>query len=138
MKLYEIKGIAKSGRSGSVSTSDNNLKLEMGAPGTSSNIHNPEQLFASGYASCFSQAMFVVTERHGIKVESAPIEVTVELHKDDVKGFEIMVGVEATLNDVPAAKALEIMKDAHNTCPYSKMIKPSNLLFVKINGNNIL
>lgn len=137
MKLYEITGIAKSGRAGLVQTSDNNLKMTMGAPG-SNNVNNPEQLFSAGYASCFSQAMFAVTEQHQLKINEAPIHVTVQLHKDEATGFAIKVGIEAFLEGVDNDKAVQIMKEAHNMCPYSKMVKPENILFVKINNISII
>lgn len=136
MKLYEITALAKSGRNGMVSTSDNNISFEMGAPNSGKTIYNPEQLFATGYASCFSQAMFVVTKKHNLEIKEAPINVTIQLHQDE-NGFRIMAGIEATINGLDPQKAREIMIDAHNTCPYSKLVKKENILFVKINGIDI-
>lgn len=137
MKLYSIIGHANTGRSGNVYTSDNNLSLNLGAPGTKNDNYNPEQLFSLGYASCFSQAMFAVTEKNNIKIDKAPIDVLVELHKDESKGFYLMVGIEATINNLDEQTAISIMKQAHAMCPYSKLVKPENFLYVKINGKQI-
>ena len=136
-KIYEIVGTAKSGRSGSVTTNDNSLTLQLGAPNSGANLYNPEQLFACGYASCFSQAMFVVTKNNNVDIKEAPISVTVELHSDETTGFSIHVGIEAKLEGVDTEEAKTIMKQTHNMCPYSKLVKPENILFVRINGVDV-
>ena len=136
-KIYEITGIAKSGRSGTVTTNDKSLTLQLGSPNTGANLYNPEQLFACGYASCFSQAMFAVTKNNNLNIKEAPIEVTVQLHSDEVKGFNLYVGIDAKLDGIDIEKAKDIMKQTHNMCPYSKLVKPENFLFIRINGVDI-
>ncbi|WP_027121984.1 Ohr family peroxiredoxin [[Mycoplasma] imitans] len=137
-KVYETAAVAKAGREGLVKTTDGQLSLNLGFPkamgGTHTDRFNPEQLFAAGYASCFSQAVFAVSKKLGVEFKEAPIEVTVQLHaQDEPMAFELRVGISLTV-DLPEAKAKELMKLSHETCPYSKFAKPSQILWLKVNG----
>ncbi|WPL38810.1 Ohr family peroxiredoxin [Malacoplasma iowae] len=137
-KKYQVTGIAIGGRNGNVYTSDNQFKTKLSFPkelgGDGSSI-NPEQLFASGYAGCFSQAALVVAQQLGIDSSKAPqVEVTVQLYIDQATGFHIKVGIEGVFKDWDQKQAEEFMIKCHKTCPYSKLIKDENLLYVKANG----
>lgn len=135
-EIYSISGFAKAGREGEVKTSDDGLKLKLGAPTKKDGTNNPEQMFSAGYASCFSQALFVIASSHKVDLKEAPVTVTVKLYKTET-GFEIKAGVEAVLENVDQTLANTIMKEAHNLCPYSRLIKPDHILFVKVNGQQI-
>lgn len=136
-KLYEISALAKSGREGEVVTSDDNLRLHLGSPSANiRELYNPEQLFACGYASCFSQAMFSVAQKNKIEMKTAPIKVTVQLHQDE-DGYFFRIGIEATIDDLEQSVCIDLMNKTHQVCPFSKLIKPENLLFLKVNGEEI-
>ncbi|MDC4183318.1 Ohr family peroxiredoxin [Mycoplasma bradburyae] len=137
-KVYESTAKAKAGREGLVQTTDGQLSLNLGFPkamgGTHTDRYNPEQLFAAGYASCYSQAVFAVAGKLGLDVKEAPVEVTVELHKqDEPMAFELRVGISLTV-DLEESKAKELMTIAHQTCPYSKLAKPSQIIWLRVNG----
>lgn len=139
-KAYEVTALAKSGREGLVATTEGSLSLMMGSPNSinqKTDKNNPEQLFACGYASCFSQALFAVCKKHGLDIKEAPIKVTVQLDVDDVKGYNIYVGIEALIANVSNEQAQTIMMETHQMCPYSKLIKKEHVLFLKVNGQNI-
>ena len=137
-KKYQVTGIAVGGRNGNVHTSDNQFNSKLSFPkelGGDGNAVNPEQLFASGYAGCFSQATLVVAQQLGIDSSKVPqIEVTVQLYIDQVTGFHIKAGIEGIFKDWDQKQAEEFMVKCHKTCPYSKLIKEENLLYVKANG----
>ncbi|AAP56637.2 Ohr family peroxiredoxin [Mycoplasmoides gallisepticum] len=140
-KVYETAAVAKVGREGLVKTTDGQLSLNLGFPkamgGSHSDRLNPEQLFAAGYASCFSQAVFAVSKKLGHDLKEAPIEVTVQLHvQEEPMAFELRVGISLTV-DLPEAKAKELMKLSHETCPYSKLAKPSQIIWLKVNGMDV-
>lgn len=140
-KKYEVIGIATGGRNGNVHTSDNKFSTKLSFPkelGGNGDAVNPEQLFASGYAGCFSQATLVVAQELKIETSKVPqIQVTVQLYIDPVTGFHIKAGVEGIFNGWDQKSAEDFMVKCHHTCPYSKMIKPENVLFVKANGVEI-
>ncbi|QZX49377.1 Ohr family peroxiredoxin [Mycoplasma sp. E35C] len=137
-KVYEATAKAKAGREGLVQTTDGQLSLTLGFPkelgGANSDRNNPEQLFAAAYASCYSQAVFAVAANLGLDVKEAPIEVTVQLHKqDEPMAFELKVGISLTI-DLEENKAKELMTLAHQTCPFSKLAKPSQILWLRVNN----
>ncbi|WP_027119871.1 Ohr family peroxiredoxin [[Mycoplasma] testudinis] len=140
-KAYEVSAIAKAGREGLVETTEGSLSLYLASPmaiGKKTEKNNPEQLFSAAYASCFSQAMAIVSKNAGFELKETPIKSTVELHADKETGFNIYAGIEATLpTDIPHAKAVEIVKASHAMCPFSKLIKADHFLFLKVNGVKI-
>jgi lipoyl-dependent peroxiredoxin len=90
-------------------TSDGNLKVsfalpeEMGGagkPGTT----NPEQLFALGYASCFGQALKVVTGKEQIKVNEVKVTSHVTMGKTDAGGFGLSAALHIQLPGVDRSK----------------------------------
>jgi Ohr subfamily peroxiredoxin len=91
-----------------------------GGPGT-----NPDQLFAVAYSSCFLGAMKLAAKRKG---ESIPDEATLTadvsfVDREDDVGFAIAVALKASVPAMDKAKVEEIMRAAHDICPYSWAIK---------------
>lgn len=124
--LYTAEATAiGDGRNGEVHSSDGVIdeKLatpkEMGGPG---GLHtNPEQLFAAGYAACFHSALRVVARTAGVTLhEDTSVDAKVGIGKDDDGGFGLTVALTAHLPGVDAAKADELVAQAHQVCPYSK------------------
>ncbi|VDB95196.1 unnamed protein product [Peniophora sp. CBMAI 1063] len=125
-RLYEVEGIADSaGRNGTVtSPQSKSLTLKMSTPkslGGAEDAHNPEQLFAMGYAACFSGALNLVAGQQGKKdaVKNAKIHVTVALGKRaDAEGF----GLEADIK-VTGVEDKSLVEKAHEVCPYSVLMR---------------
>lgn len=142
---FETKGVAKAGREGTVSTADGSLTLTLGFPhknlteADKRTKHNPEQLFACGYASCFSQAMFAVGKNNGLNLTQARVEVCVQLYLDGVNGYLLRVGIEAIVPEIVTAdQGTKVMLETHARCAYSKLVRPEAILYVKINGRDVL
>ena len=58
---YVTKATTKGGRNGRAMLDEGSLALAMALPkeiGGAGDGHNPEQLFALGYSSCFGQALW--------------------------------------------------------------------------------
>ncbi|KAI0318866.1 OsmC-like protein [Amylostereum chailletii] len=96
------------GRNGYVSSpNERPLKLDMSMPkalGGAENGHNPEQLFAMGYASCFSGALNLAALRLNKKdaIANAKIHVDVHLGKlveGEGFGLEAEIKVEGVQDD---------------------------------------
>ena len=126
--LYTAKATATGGRSGSVKTDDGLLDFQLAVPtemGGKGGATNPEQLFAAGYAACFGNAVIHVTRRDTDKVRDNDIDVTgeVSLLPGEQGGFRLAVTLDVAITGVEQAKAEEIVRAAHQVCPYSNAIR---------------
>ncbi len=82
---YVTRATTKGGRDGRAVLDDGKLALAMALPkdmGGSGEGHNPEQLFALGWSSCFGQAVLLLAKKHGLDGQAAKVTCTVELDKD--------------------------------------------------------
>ncbi len=71
---YTASATTKGGRNGRAILDDGGLALAMGLPkdiGGNGEGHNPEQLFALGWSSCFGQAILSLAKKHGLDGQDA-------------------------------------------------------------------
>jgi Ohr subfamily peroxiredoxin len=121
--LYTARATAHGGRQGYVESSDGVLDLDlsmpeaMGGPGGSGT--NPEQLFAAGYSACFENALRRVGGRQKKNVRDASVTAKVGIGRDG-NGFGLKVELIGTLPNLPPEEAEDLMREAHQVCPYSK------------------
>lgn len=104
-------------------TSDGILDLDLKAPkemGGPGGATNPEALFAAGYSACFNGALNLAAKLKRIRVGETQIKMTITLGKDDAGNFRLGALIEATVPGVTQQQAEELVKDAHNICPYSR------------------
>ncbi|ELH0896200.1 organic hydroperoxide resistance protein [Vibrio fluvialis] len=137
--LYTTKATALAGRNGKVSTDDGLLSLELSYPkemGGTGAATNPEQLFAAGYSACFSNAILHVAREAKVALKSAPVTAEVGIGPNAIGGFALTVNLEATL-DLPEAQAVELVKTAHQVCPYSNATRGNIAVGVIANGVKI-
>jgi lipoyl-dependent peroxiredoxin len=125
--LYTAVATVFSGREGHGETADGNVKVdfalpkEMGGPGKPG-ATNPEQLFALGYASCFGQALRVITGKEHVKVGDVKVTSHVTIGKTDAGGFGLSAQLNIHLPGVDRAEAEKVVAAAHQLCPYSNAI----------------
>ena len=87
---YVTKATTKGGRNGRAMLDDGGLALAMSAPkeiGGAGDGHNPEQLFALGYSSCFGQAILLLAKKHGLDGQAAKVTCEVKLNTEG--GFSL-------------------------------------------------
>ena len=89
-------------------------------PGT-----NPEQLFAVGYSACFLGAMRAAAGR--LK-KAMPPDATVTAavsfaDREDNVGFAIVAALTANVPGMEKSEVEEVMRLAHDICPYSNLIR---------------
>lgn len=119
---YTTSATTKGGREGRAVLEQDKLALAMALPkdmGGQGNGHNPEQLFALGYSSCYGQAILALGRKHGIDGAKAEVTVDVSIEKDEISfalAVEIKVHVPGADHDAVQALA----EDAHQICPYSR------------------
>lgn len=134
--LYKTQATALAGRNGQVKTDDGLLELalsypkEMGGNGTAT---NPEQLFAAGYSACFSNAILHIAREAKISLKHAPVTAQVGIGPNQTGGFELSVSLAAEL-DLPQEQAIELIRTAHQVCPYSNAVRGNIEVQVTANG----
>ncbi|MGN2613259.1 organic hydroperoxide resistance protein [Aliivibrio fischeri] len=134
--LYTTKATALAGRNGQVKTDDNMLDLALSYPkemGGTGEATNPEQLFAAGYSACFSNAILHVAREMKIKLTQAPVTAEVGIGPNSAGGFALMVALAVVL-DLEAQQAQQLVKTAHQVCPYSNAVKGNIDVKLSVNG----
>jgi osmotically inducible protein OsmC len=140
--LYTAEAHVTGGRAeGHGRTSDGALEVdlripvEMGGPGGGT---NPEQLFAVGYAACFEGALGVVARRAKADTGDAAIDSKVLLSPDGKGGFLLGVQLDVTLPSVAdSATAVELVRAAHQVCPYSNATRGNIEVGLTANGQAV-
>lgn len=114
---------------------DLRLPPEMGGQGGGT---NPEQLFAVGYAACFEGALGVVARRAKVDAGDVGIDSSVSLSPNGQGGFLLSVGLVVTLPSVSdAAQAVELVRAAHQVCPYSNATRGNIDVVLTANGQPV-
>lgn len=137
--LYTTSATAFAGRNGQVSTDDGLLDLALSYPkelGGTGAATNPEQLFAAGYSACFSNAILHVAQQQKIAVKQAPTKATVALKPNQDGGFVLDAALDVTL-DLEDSAAVELVRVAHQVCPYSNALRGNVDVAVTANGQAI-
>lgn len=108
------------------------LPPEMGGPGDGT---NPEELFAVGYAACFEGALGVVARRAKAETGDVAIDSSVSLSANSEGGYVLSVGLDVTLPAVSdQAAAVELVRAAHQVCPYSNATRGNIEVALTANG----
>jgi osmotically inducible protein OsmC len=120
--IYTAEVSSVGGRNGHVESSDGVLKLDLSYPpldGSTPTKTNPEQLFAAGYAACFTGAIMHVSQP---KLNPNEIRIVnrVTLGTNDAGAFELAVHLDVTIPSLDQAAAEKIVEAAHEVCPYSR------------------
>lgn len=134
--LYTTTATASAGRNGQVTTDDNMLDLALSYPkemGGTGEATNPEQLFAAGYSACFSNAILHVAREMKIKLAQAPVSAEVGIGPNTTGGFALTVALAVTL-ELDEEQAQQLVKTAHQVCPYSNAVKGNIDVKLSVNG----
>jgi lipoyl-dependent peroxiredoxin len=138
-KLYTAKAHVTGGRAeGHGRSSDGALEVDLRLPaemGGAGGGTNPEQLFAVGYAACFEGALGVVARRAKAETGDAAIDSEVSLAPDGQGGFLLSVELDVTLPAIEdPATAVELVRAAHQVCPYSNATRGNIEVALTANG----
>jgi osmotically inducible protein OsmC len=116
------------GRNGLARLADGKLTVTMASPkelGGNGAGHNPEELFALGYAACFLSSMRFVTgvEKLGVVPEAATVKAKVGLGPRPDGGWGLVAKLDVAMPGVDRQVAERIVARSHDTCPYSHAIR---------------
>ncbi|HUX55165.1 MAG TPA: organic hydroperoxide resistance protein [Williamwhitmania sp.] len=123
LKKYTAVATATGGRNGVVKSSDGILDFKVSVPkdlGGEGGAHtNPDQLFASGWAACFDNALISVIGARKLNATSqTTVEVTLGLVKEGGLGLSAKLLVK--IDGIDHETGQKLMEAAHKVCPYSK------------------
>jgi osmotically inducible protein OsmC len=141
-EIYAAHATVTGGRAeGHGVSSDGNLDIQLRAPnelGGEGGGTNPEQLFAVGYAACFESALGGVARRRKAEVGDVSIDSRVGLSPNGSGGFVLSVDLDVTLPDVSdAEQATELVRAAHEVCPYSNATRGNIEVRLTANGQPV-
>lgn len=123
--LYTAHATSTGGRTGTSRTDDGRLAVTLDTPkalgGNDGPGTNPEQLFAMGYSACFIGALKAVGRNEGVKIpDDTQIHAAVSFGENAKGiGFGIAVALEILLPGFDHDKAMALVEQAHQVCPYS-------------------
>jgi osmotically inducible protein OsmC len=139
--LYTAEAHVTGGRAeGHGRSSDGALEVDLRLPnemGGEGGGTNPEQLFAVGYAACFEGAIGVVGRRRKVEVGDVAIDSRVALITTEERGFNVAVELHVTLPSVEGEEAVEVVREAHQVCPYSNATRGNVEVVLTANGTPV-
>ncbi|MFF4540021.1 organic hydroperoxide resistance protein [Streptomyces aureus] len=138
--LYTAQAHVTGGRDGRGSTSDGRLDLDLRMPkelGGDGEGANPEQLFAIGYAACFSTTLALVGQQEGLDADDAEIDSLVSLIPIDGGRFKLGVELRISLPSIAGDQALDLARTAHQVCPYSNATRDNIDVTLVVNGTQL-
>ncbi|HEY2768129.1 MAG TPA: organic hydroperoxide resistance protein [Solirubrobacteraceae bacterium] len=140
--IYTAEAHVTGGRAdGHGRSSDGAVEVDLRSPvelGGAGGGTNPEQLFAVGYASCFESALGVVARRRKLDAGDVAIDSKVMLLAGEDRRFELAVALDVTLPSVSdPAVAVELVRAAHEVCPYSNAVRGNIDVALLANGRTV-
>jgi Ohr subfamily peroxiredoxin len=139
--IYTAEAHVTGGRAeGHGETSDGSLDVQLRLPaemGGEGGGTNPEQLFAVGYAACFEGALGAVARRTKAETGDVAIDSKVSLLAGENKTFVLAVELHVQLPSVPDEQAVELVRGAHEVCPYSNATRGNIDVTLTANGQPV-
>jgi Ohr subfamily peroxiredoxin len=136
--LYTAQALAEGGRNGHVHSTDGLLKFNLSIPkgmggAGAQGATNPEQLFACGYAACFSSAVDFVARMRKIPLTGVQVQADVTINKIEA-GFALSVVLNCTTQGLDQAAAEALIAAAHQVCPYSNATRNNVPVELKVSA----
>ncbi|MFA1551329.1 organic hydroperoxide resistance protein [Actinomadura chokoriensis] len=134
---YTAEAHVAGGRNGHARTSDGALDLDLRLPkemGGDGEGINPEQLFAIGYAACFGTTLDLLGRSAGRTAGDAEIDAAVSLIPNGAGGFELGAELRISLPSLTDAEAADLVRAAHQACPYSRATRGNIDVALVVNG----
>jgi osmotically inducible protein OsmC len=139
--LYTARARVTGGRDGHGRSADGELEVDLRLPtemGGAGGGTNPEELFAVGYAACFESALGVVARRRHAETGDIAIDSAVSLLPNGSGGFDLGVTLDVSLPSVADREAAaELVREAHQVCPYSNATRGNIEVELLLNGEPI-
>ena len=139
MTLFETAATHVGGsQDGHVQSQDGMIDLDVKRPGrngkTDSKYSNAEQLFAAGYATCFAESLEAVARLQRLDgLGDYSVTATIAYNREE-DGYILEATLDSYLPTVDKSQGEELIKAAHEICPYSKATRDN----ITVNLNLLL
>jgi osmotically inducible protein OsmC len=139
--LYTAEATATGGREGHARTSDGRVDVDLdvpsemggsGGPGT-----NPEQLFAAGYAACFQSSLLRFATGRKLDLSGSRVTARVGIGPLKSGGFGLAAALDLEAPRLGRDEAFELMRLAHETCPYSRATRGNIEVTLTVGGASL-
>ena len=119
--LYTAQARTTGGRDGKSRTDDGPLAIRLAPPGAHGGGTNPEQLFAVGWSACYLSAIQFVTKKKRVPFPpDARDDIEIDLIQSG-DSYTLQARHTVRLPGVETLLARQIVAEAHQICPYSKV-----------------
>jgi Ohr subfamily peroxiredoxin len=136
--LYTTEAVVEGGRAGYGRTSDGRLAVELSVPaelgGDGGSGTNPEQLFAVGYAACFHSGLLSEARGRKLDASDSTVAAQVGIGPTGHGGFGLAVALDLHAPNVSRVDAEDLMRRAHEVCPYSNATRGNVDVTLRIDG----
>jgi osmotically inducible protein OsmC len=136
--LYTTEAVVEGGRAGHGRTRDGRLAVELSAPkelgGDGGPGTNPEQLFAVGYAACFQSGLLSVARGRKLDASDSTVTAQVGIGPTGHGGFGLAVTLDLHAPNVSRVDAEDLMRRAHELCPYSNATRGNIDVVLRVDG----
>jgi lipoyl-dependent peroxiredoxin len=139
--LYTAEATATGGRAGHARTSDGRVDVELDVPtemgGTGGPGTNPEQLFAAGYAACFQSALMRFAAGRRLDLTGSRVTARVGIGTLENGGLGLAATIDLDAPQLGPEDAAELMRRAHETCPYSRATRGNIEVTLTVGGRGL-
>jgi osmotically inducible protein OsmC len=136
--IYTTHAHVVGGRAGHGRTGDGKLDVDLRLPtefGGDGAGTNPEQLFAIGYAACFSSVLTMLGQRRKLEAGDVIVDSTVSLIPLGDGTFSLGAELRVTLPSIAdPEQAAALVRAAHELCPYSRATRGNIDVALLVNG----
>jgi Ohr subfamily peroxiredoxin len=139
--LYTAEAVVDGGRNGTARTTDGRLAVHLSYPkalgGDGGSGTNPEQLFALGYGACFHNALLGVARGLHLDAADSTITARVGIGPTAHGGTGLAVTLDLDAPHVTRAEADDLMRRAHERCPYSRATRGNIDVTLLVHGEPV-
>jgi osmotically inducible protein OsmC len=139
--LYTAEATATGGRAGHARTSDGRVDVDLDVPtemgGTGGPGTNPEQLFAAGYAACFQSALMRLAAGRRLDLTGSRVTARVGIGTLESGGLGLAATIDLDAPQLGPEDAAELMRRAHETCPYSRATRGNIEVTLTVGGRGL-
>lgn len=120
--LYTTQVTVTGGRDGRAQSDDGRLDVTLALPealGGNGKGTNPEQLFAAGFAGCFTSSLKAVAHQQKKPVDGIAVQGAVTVTLNDAGQYGLRVRLTVTLPGLSADEGAALIAGAERICAYT-------------------